>query len=71
MVAEYDGAFNDNIKDNQFGEGYGYLNVGLRWLFGSRLMLEADLKNVLRNGQQDTDAGRIGRTVKLAYYDSF
>lgn len=71
MVAEYDGAFNDNVKDDQFGEGYGYLNLGLRWLFGSRLLLEADLKNILRNGQQDTDAGRIGRTVKLAYYDSF
>jgi len=71
LVAEYDAALNDKIKDQQFGEGYGYLNVGLRWLFSNRLMLEADLRNLMRNGEHDTPAGMIGRTVKLAYFDSF
>ncbi|MDI6739792.1 MAG: YjbH domain-containing protein [Candidatus Edwardsbacteria bacterium] len=71
LVAEYDAALNDKIKDGQFGEGYGYLNLGMRWLFGSRLMLEADLKNLMRNGERDTPAGMIGRTVKIAYFDSF
>jgi hypothetical protein len=71
MIAEYDMALNDNEKDGQYGEGYGYLNVGLRWLFGSHLMLEADLKNLMRNGQDPQTSAMIGRTVKLAYYDSF
>jgi hypothetical protein len=71
MVAEYDLALNDNLEDNQYGEGYGYLNVGLRWLFSSRLMLEADLKNLLRNGPEPQSSDLIGRTVKIAYYDNF
>jgi hypothetical protein len=71
LVAEYDAALNDKVKDHQFGEGYGYLNVGVRWLFSNRLMLEADLRNLMRNGEHDTPAGMIGRTVKLAYFDSF
>lgn len=71
LVAEFDAALNDRTRDHQFGEGYGYLNAGVRWLFSNRLMLEADLRNLLRNGEHDTPAGMIGRTVKLAYFDSF
>lgn len=71
IVAEYDLALNDNLKDQRFGEGYGYLNAGLRWLFSKRLLLEFDLKNILRNGYDDTPSARIGRTVKISYYDSF
>lgn len=71
LVAEYDFALNDNMEDHQFGEGYGYLNGGLRWLFSKRLLLEFDLKNILRNGYGESPSARIGRTVKISYYDSF
>lgn len=71
LVAEYDLALNDNLEDRQFGEGYGYLNGGLRWLFSKRLLLEFDLKNILRNGYGEQPSARIGRTVKISYYDSF
>lgn len=71
VLAEYDFALNDNTEDSLYGKGYGYLNLGMRWLFSQKLMLEFDLKNILRNGLRDTDAGSIGRTVKIAYYDSF
>ena len=78
LVAEYDLALNDNLVDQQYGEGYGYLNGGLRWLFSQRLMLEFDLKNILRNGGVYTvqnggeqPSARIGRTVKISYFDSF
>jgi len=71
LVAEYDFALNDNLEDRQFGEGYGYLNGGLRWLFSKRLLLEFDLKNILRNGHGESPSARVGRTVKISYYDSF
>ena len=71
LTAEYDMAFNDDLKDQQYGEGYGYLNLGLRWLFNQKLMMEFDLKNILRNGAEGQESARVGRTVKISYYDAF
>ncbi len=71
LAAEFDMALNDNLEDQQYGEGYGYLNLGLRWLFNQKLMMEFDLRNILRNGPEGQESARVGRTVKIAYYDAF
>ncbi|MCA2005327.1 MAG: YjbH domain-containing protein, partial [Ignavibacterium sp.] len=42
VLAEYDFALNDNASSS-FGEGKGYLNVGLRWAIGSGFTLGFDL----------------------------
>lgn len=70
-VGEYDFAFNDDIKDQAFGEGCGYLNAGVRWVFNEKLLLEFDLKNILKNGYGDQPEATLSRTIKLAYFDAF
>lgn len=72
LLGDYDFAFNDNKKDSLFGENNGgYLNVGIRWTFAEKLSTEFDLKNLLKDGQEGTDWGRIGRTFKIIYTDHF
>jgi len=65
---EYDLALNDNRKDELYGRGYGYLNIGIQWIFQDRLILELDLKNVLRNKPGDYT---MGREVRMIYVESF
>ena len=65
---EYDLALNDNRKDQLYGRGYGYLNIGIQWIFQDRLTLELDLKNVLRNKPGDYT---MGREVRMVYVESF
>jgi len=72
VLAEYDFAFNDNKEDSLFGENKGgYLNAGVRWTYAEKLSIEFDMKNLLKNGQEDTDWGRIGRTFKILYTEHF
>ncbi|MCJ7507238.1 MAG: YjbH domain-containing protein [candidate division Zixibacteria bacterium] len=65
---EYDLAFNDNRKDQYYGRGYGYLNIGIQWIFQDRLVLELDLKNVLRNKPGDITMSREVRMVYVEYF---
>ncbi len=67
MVAEYDLAGNDN-GENALSSGGGYLNAGLRWTFASRLNLELDVKDLLRNAKGSTKPNRELRVVYLEYF---
>ena len=71
LIGEYDFGFNDDIRDQAFGEGRGYLNAGVKWLFNQKMLMEFDLKNLTRNGYGDQPTAKISRTVKIAYFDSF
>ena len=48
VIAEYDLASNDN-SGAAFGEGNGYLNIGVRWSVGSGFTIGMDLRNILGN----------------------
>jgi len=67
LLGEYDFALNDNSA-RAIGEGKGYLNLGVRWLFGRHLSLEAALKNVLQNKAHVASANR---EVKIGYVERF
>lgn len=48
FLAEYDFAINDNgVKS--YGDGRGYLNVGLRWSVGEGFTIGMDLRNLTDN----------------------
>lgn len=68
LLAEYDFAFDDDKNQQQFGRGWGYLNLGVRWLFSENLWLEADFRDMFQNR---TGVGSFGREVRLIYVESF
>ncbi len=68
LVAEYDMALNDDRDTLALGEGWGYLNVGARWLVMERLKIEADLKNLLDNRRGVTSIGRELRILYMEYF---
>lgn len=68
VMAEYDLGTNDDKAEELFGQGYGYLNVGLQWIFSNRLFLQFNLKNLLLNRK---DATTWGREFKIVYFESF
>lgn len=64
LVADYDFAFNDNLK--KIGKGRGYLNTGLHWSFGNGFLIGFNLKNVVKNNS--TKEITIGnRTLHIEY----
>ncbi len=64
LLVEYDFAINDN-DDNSLGSGRGRLNLGGRWMPSDRLVLEVDIKNLIRDGKRSAS---IDRQVRLVYY---
>lgn len=66
-IAEYDFALNDNAASS-FGEGKGYLNLGLRWAIGSGLTLGFDLRDLLQNKRWNPNAA--DRALKIEYIQS-
>jgi len=48
LVGEYDFAFNDN-QSEIFGNGNGYLNLGVRWTLGEGFTFGFDLRDLLNN----------------------
>ncbi|MCI0330605.1 MAG: hypothetical protein L0196_06580 [candidate division Zixibacteria bacterium] len=68
LLAEYDFAFDDDKNQKQFGRGWGYLNLGVRWLFSENLWLEADFRDMFQNR---TGVGSFGRELRLIYVESF
>jgi len=69
IVAEYDLALNDdNEDDDYFGKGWGYLNLGLRWIFYERLELGIDFKNLLNNRE---GVNEVSRELRISYYEFF
>ncbi len=58
LLIEYNFAFNDN-STNEFGEGKGYLNMGIRWSIANGVTVGFDLRDLLANKQWDaTSADR-------------
>ncbi len=68
IVAEYDMGTNDDKAQELFGQGYGYLNVGIQWIFSERLLLQLNLKNLLLNRK---DISTWGRGFRIVYFESF
>ena len=68
LLAEYDFAFDDDRDQVPYGRGWGYLNLGVRWLFSDNLWLEADFRDMFQNR---TGVGSFGRELRLIYVESF
>ncbi|VAX25803.1 hypothetical protein MNBD_IGNAVI01-2877 [hydrothermal vent metagenome] len=67
FYAEYDFAINDN-NPLSFGEGKGYLNVGLRWSLAQGFTIGLDLRDLLSN--QKLNAYRADRALYIEYISS-
>jgi hypothetical protein len=67
IIAEYDIAVNDN-NFRAIGEGKGYLNIGLRWIFAKQLALQFQMKNILENKENVPSSNR---EIKIAYVEYF
>lgn len=63
MIGEYDFAVNDNVADERFGEGGGYLNCGLKWFIQEGFSLTFIFKN-LNGNRMDP---RVKRGLKISY----
>jgi hypothetical protein len=63
LLAEYDFAFNDN--NTYFGNGNGYLNLGVRLTIGEGFTLGLDLRDMLVNKKLST--ARADRGVRIEY----
>jgi hypothetical protein len=68
FVTEYDLATNDDEFKEKYGQGYGYLNAGVQWIFSSRLQLEFQFKNILLNRE---DVSSWGREFRIVYFEMF
>jgi hypothetical protein len=64
VVGEYDMALNDN-NTKYFGNGKGYLNLGLRWVMGEGFTLGFDLRDLLDN--QKWSPTIADRSFKIEY----
>ncbi|KAF0153606.1 MAG: hypothetical protein FD143_138 [Ignavibacteria bacterium] len=64
MLAEYDIAFNDNTL-TAIGEGYGYLNFGLRCAIGDGLTIGLNLRDLLQNKKINHNIADRGLFVEL------
>lgn len=72
VLAEYDLAVNDNEDNDLFGEGVGYLNVGLSWIFAERLRIQFDLRNLLENSEGELkEIGQWSRGIQIDYLEYF
>lgn len=67
LVAEYDFGLNDN-SDNALGSGKGFLNAGARWMVSKSLAVAFDLKNIIRNGDQNPQPDR---EIRIVYFEKF
>jgi hypothetical protein len=64
LVMDYDFTLNDNTT-KIFGDGNGYLNIGLRWSLGEGFTIGFDLRDLLDNKQWKPT--RADRALKIEY----
>ncbi|MEO8399703.1 MAG: hypothetical protein ABI550_07810 [Ignavibacteriaceae bacterium] len=64
IVGDYNFAFNDN-KTDFFGNGNGYLNLGIRWVLGNGLTFGFDLRDLLDN--KKLNPSTADRAIKIEY----
>ena len=70
LAMEYDAAINDNSGEHPevSGQGRGYLNMSVKWLFAENLELELLLKDLLVNRRESST---LTREVRMMYIDHF
>jgi hypothetical protein len=69
IVGEYDLTLDDNIIEDNFGEGdYGYLNAAVRFSFAKALAIQFDVYDLL-NTSDNTEG--FGRSLKIIYVETF
>ncbi|MCC6964566.1 MAG: hypothetical protein IT585_15040 [candidate division Zixibacteria bacterium] len=68
LVAEYDLALSDNRDSELSGKGWGYFNVGIRWIFSERLEIGFDFENLFEN-RNDTKSPTRG--LRITYLEFF
>lgn len=69
LVGEYDFAINDN-NSKAFGDGTGYLNLGIRWSLGEGLTLGLNLRDLLENkkfASSSADRGLFVEYIKAIF----
>ena len=64
LVGEYDFAFNDNTTEI-FGNGNGYLNLGVRLSLGEGFTLGLDLRDLLDNKKWKPSSA--DRAIRIEY----
>lgn len=67
VLVEYDLAINDN-GSRAIGDGKGYLNAGVRWVFAQRLAIQFHFKNLLENRE---NVPYSNRGIKISYIEFF
>jgi len=67
IAVEYDFATNDDAK-NSLGNGRGYLNGAIQWLYADNLVMEILLKNLTNNRKDVVD---IWRGLRVTYIEHF
>ncbi len=69
LVTEFDMALNEDYEsDFARTEGYGYLNIALRWSIYNTIDIEIDIKDILRNKK---GSERPSRELRLMYTTNF
>ena len=68
FVAEYDLGTNDDEEKDLYGQGFGFLNMGVQWIFSNKLQLEFVFKNMLLNRK---DISTWGREFRITYFEKF
>lgn len=67
LVADYDFTLNDNTTEI-FGDGNGYLNIGLRWSLGEGFTIGFDLRDLLNNKKWSPSTA--DRALRIEYIKS-
>jgi hypothetical protein len=67
LVMEYDFAINDN-DEHSLGNGRGYLNMAIQWLYSNNLVMEILLKNLVNNRKDAVDIWRAFRVTYVEYF---
>jgi hypothetical protein len=65
---EYDIALDDNVEDDKFGEGFGYLNASLWWHVTEYFKIELFLLDCLGNNAQNSS---FGRGLRVTFFNNF
>ncbi len=68
LIGEYNFALNDNSITSSFGNGNGYLNMGLKFVIGDGLTFEFDLRDLLNN--KKVNPSTADRAIKIEYIKS-
>lgn len=67
LIMDYDFTLNDNTT-KAFGDGNGYLNIGLRWSLGEGFTIGFDLRDLLDNKQWNPSTA--DRALRIEYIKS-